>query len=322
MIPMLHTIIKHYHSKLDLTSEKSSPKERNRLKFASVKLLPEFIRLLVSGQNIYFCLDRVNLEKVDELYDIAYYFSETKDCVDFRDLVYTLRFCLAFISAPFSIIYTIIAIKNLNLSLAKATALATGDFIFCLAVKFMLNKFQGNVTFAGCIIPDAAIFIDNFNCVEVSHGVIHVGHPNFSGVSLRVLPIIVPNQKYGENIRADRCNCKIIVDKRYFRTFFRFSADADEVFIAQAGDSFEKEAEEFLNNNPKLKVRFHPRNTLAFRTMFQNICYNGNRVSKLYTISSTLIEDAELEQIPYQIVFSQNSQYEEEFRFSRSGLNI
>lgn len=322
VIAMLQTIIKHYHSKLDLVSEKSSPKERNRPRLTSLKLLPELIRLLVNGQNIYFCLDRVNLEKLNEFYDVSYYFSESKDYVDLRDLVYTLRFFLAFFSAPFAIVYTILSTKKLDLSFAKTTALATGDFIFCLVVKFLLNRFKGHVTFAGCIMPDAAIFMEKFNCVEVSHGVIHPGHPNFSGLTSRFLPIVVPNQKYAETIRADGCNCEIIVDKRYFRTFFKFAADADEVFIAQAGHSFEKEAEIFLNSNPKLKVRFHPRNSLEFRTMFRTVSYDGENVAKLYTISSTLIEDAQLENIPYQIVYSRNSQYEEEFRFSRSGLNI
>ncbi|CAH6890084.1 conserved hypothetical protein [Vibrio chagasii] len=314
-----------YIRKNYLDSEKSNPASPKKIKISSLKLMLSFFSLLLnSDKSIYFKLERTNLSN-DKDFSV-FSFHESTDRVTFRDLVYLIRTALLLLMLPvsfFSYVYIVIKFKNfLTMKDFKSIALAVGDMIFLHIVKLfvLLNENEVKLYFSAAIIPDAAVFDSSNLIVEVSHGVIHNGHPTYYLLRSRRLPIIVESNQQAKKVIENGCDDIAIVDPSFFRGYFVFDVDAPKVFIAQFGETFEKEGVNFLEINNDYKVRFHPRNSTSFKNQFNDRCYVENNVSYVASISSSMVLDAQIVGIPYMLVYSQDESLESEFKYSREGL--
>ncbi|ENC1974033.1 TPA: hypothetical protein ACGTQW_004285 [Escherichia coli] len=314
-----------YIRKNYLPSEKSNLVKIKKPKLTSLKLLIPFFSLLIkSKRDIYFKLNRANLADIPYL--TTHSFDEKSKHITYRDFAYTFRSALALLLLPISIVtYFLMCIgfrDKLTLKDLKSISLAIGDIAFVSLVNLALNRNKNNITiyFSAAIIPDAAILMSHGRIKEVSHGVIHDGHPTYYLLTKRTIPIIVESEQQANKVISNGCGDIAIISPIFFKSFFTYKDDAPQVFIAQFGESYECEAASYLVDNPLVKVRFHPRNSAAFKNQFIHREYCGKEVSSLKSISSSMILDAKLNGIPYEIIFSKNESFESEFKHSREGL--
>lgn len=314
-----------YLRKNYLPSEKSNLVKLKKIKLASFKLTIKFFLLLIKDdKDIYFKLERANLANVADM--SIYSFDERMTCISYRDFVYAFRSALAFSLLPVSlVVYLLMCFRFrglLTLKDFKSISLSLGDIIFVFLLDWALLKNKNNITvyFSAAIIPDAAILISRSRIIEVSHGVIHTGHPTYYLLARRTVPIIVESQQQASKVAANGCLDIAQVSPGFFKSFFVYKDDSPEVFIAQFGDSYEYEAMLYLQNNPHVKVRFHPRNSERFKVMFCSREYCERKVSSIKSISSSMILDAQINNIPYELIFSENNEFESEFKCSREGL--
>ncbi|AGG29602.1 hypothetical protein R4E38_15005 [Morganella morganii] len=315
-----------YIRKNYLESELSNRLKTKQIRLSSIKLLSSFVKLIKNSKvDIYFKLNRVNLSDIENMN--TYSFNEYENHSSFRDLAYLLRTLFSIFLLPVSafifILLCLLFKSKLSGSDFKSLALAMGDILFVAIIKKLISRNKNNIRiyFSAAIIPDAAIFISTGDIIEVSHGVIHPQHPTYYFLEKRTMPIVVGTQQQKQQVINNGVSENIIIlSDLFFRSYFHFNPDAPKVFIGQFGFSFEETASEFLDENTDILIRFHPRCSDDFRCKYANREYKGNLASYLYSISSSMLLDAQLAGIPYSFVYSKNKSFENEFLFSRNGL--
>lgn len=321
----IFSVLYLYIRKNYLESEISNPLKVKKISLISIFKLPMLFKLLLSNdRDIYFKLERSNLANINEMTTISFIESEKK--LTIRDSVYFLRASLSLILMPLtSFFYLHLSMKHkklLSLKDFKSMTLAMGDVFFVFIVRFCLkiNKNPIKLFYAAAIMPDATIFFSGRSIIEVSHGVIHFGHPAYYLLENRSLPIIVESNQQEKKVINNGCINITIVNGQFFSKYFCYIISGPKLFICQFGESYEDEASLFLNENNDYLVRFHPRNSDSFKKRFISRQYNKCEVSLVASISSSMILDAHLSKIPYKFVYSDNHDYEIEFKYSREGL--
>jgi hypothetical protein len=332
-----HKCLWHYHRKSILPGEvavKSAAKLSFKYVVSGILGLSKFLCSLTKPGDVYYRLDRANLASYSKATIRQIIIKEKVESGDsnVQSSAYIIRSLLRLIAIPSALqlyLSTRLRLRDPDiLSKIKISSAinAEGDRFFCILLVLLKSLFMSRASdkiyFSAAVVPDAHLYVFSKYFIEVSHGVIHYGHPSLFNLNRLDTQFIVPDEHSMYLCLQNTHNGNFRIDRDFYKRFFSMSEQGPKVFISQPGEIFETIALRFLAKFPEWRVRPHPRSSKAYSQSIHDRITFDSDVSALSSVSSTMLNDAIYENIEIFIIRSINSADNISFQSSFQGLTL